>query len=65
MNIAKQTFRIARQSILVGIGLSVGLMFIFASGQFTPLAGALVQEVVDVVVIFNALRAHMIKVEEV
>jgi heavy metal translocating P-type ATPase len=62
--IAKRTFQIARQSILIGIGLSVGLMFIFASGQFTPLAGAIVQEVVDVVVIFNALRAHMINVEK-
>jgi heavy metal translocating P-type ATPase len=61
--IAKRTFRIAKQSILIGIGLSVGLMFIFASGQFSPLAGAIIQEVVDVVVIFNALRAHMIRVE--
>jgi len=56
--IAKRTFRIARQSILVGIGLSVLLMLIFATGRFTPLSGAIVQEAVDVVVIFNALRAH-------
>lgn len=62
--IAKKTFGIARQSILIGIGLSIGLMFIFASGQFTPLAGAIVQEVVDVVVIFNALRAHRIRIGE-
>ncbi|HVV25701.1 MAG TPA: heavy metal translocating P-type ATPase [Candidatus Saccharimonadales bacterium] len=64
MAIAKGTFRIAKQSILVGIALSVGLMIIFASGQFTPLAGAIVQEVVDVFVIFNALRAHLIKIDE-
>ncbi len=56
--IARQTFHIARQSILVGIGLSVGLMLIFATGKFSPVAGALIQEVVDVIVIFNALRAH-------
>lgn len=58
--IARRTFKIARQSILVGIGLSLGLMAIFATGKFTPLAGAIVQEVVDVVVIVNALRAHLI-----
>lgn len=57
-SIAKRTFAIARQSILIGIGLSVGLMLIFASGRFLPIYGALIQEVVDVVVIFNALRAH-------
>lgn len=56
--IAKRTFQIARQSILVGIGLSLLLMAIFATGKFPPLAGAIVQEVVDVVVIVNALRAH-------
>lgn len=56
--IAKHTFKIARQSILIGIGLSVGLMLIFATGRFKPIYGALIQEVVDVVVIFNALRAH-------
>ncbi|HTB48474.1 MAG TPA: heavy metal translocating P-type ATPase [Verrucomicrobiae bacterium] len=58
--IAKRTFQIARQSILVGIGLSLVLMLIFATGKFSPLAGAIIQEVVDVVVIFNALRAHVI-----
>lgn len=61
LSISKQTFKIARQSILVGIGLSITLMLVFATGKFSPLAGALVQEVVDVVVIFNALRAHLIK----
>ncbi|HEY1064204.1 MAG TPA: heavy metal translocating P-type ATPase [Candidatus Saccharimonadales bacterium] len=56
--IAKRTFRIATQSIVVGIGLSLALMLIFATGKFTPLMGAVAQEVVDVFVIFNALRAH-------
>lgn len=60
--IAKRTFQIARQSILVGIGLSLLLMLIFATGKFSPLTGAIVQEFVDVIVIFNALRAHMISV---
>ncbi|MEO8104823.1 MAG: heavy metal translocating P-type ATPase [Candidatus Saccharibacteria bacterium] len=57
--IAKRTFKIAKQSILIGIGLSVILMLVFATGKFSPLVGAIVQEVVDVVVIFNALRAHL------
>ena len=56
--IASRTFSIARQSILVGIGISMLLMLAFATGRFTPLAGALLQEVVDVIVILNALRAH-------
>jgi len=62
--LAKRTFKIARQSILAGIGLSVLLMLVFATGKFPPLAGALLQEVVDVVVIFNALRAHLISFNE-
>lgn len=56
--IADRTFRIARQSILIGIIISLGLMLVFATGRFTALAGALLQEVVDVIVILNALRAH-------
>jgi heavy metal translocating P-type ATPase len=56
--IAKHTFRIAKQSILVGIFISIGLMAAYATGRFSPLSGAIAQEVVDVIVIFNALRAH-------
>ncbi len=56
--IAKRTFSIARQSILIGIFISMGLMVIFASGRFKPVYGAALQEVVDITVIFNALRAH-------
>ncbi len=58
VEIAKRTFMIAKQSIWIGIGMSVALMFIFASGRFKPIYGAAIQELVDVVVIFNALRAH-------
>lgn len=58
VEIAKRTFGIARQSILVGIGLSVILMIVFSTGKFKPVYGAAIQELVDVVVIFNALRAH-------
>jgi P-type E1-E2 ATPase len=62
--VAQRTLAIAKQSILIGISISVVLMLIFATGKFTPVLGAILQEVVDVVVIFNALRAHRIKVLE-
>lgn len=58
VGIAKRTIRIAKQAILTGIFLSVILMFIFATGKFPPIAGAAIQELVDVVVIIYALRAH-------
>jgi heavy metal translocating P-type ATPase len=63
--IAKRTFFIARQSIGVGIGLSVVLMLVFATGKFEPIHGAFVQELVDIIVIFNALRAHGAASEEI
>jgi len=56
--IAKRTFFIAKQSILIGIFISVGLMLVFSTGRFTAVQGALLQEVVDIIVIINALRAH-------
>jgi heavy metal translocating P-type ATPase len=58
LSIAQRTFSIAKQSILIGIFLSIILMLIFATGRFKPIYGAIIQEVVDVIVIFNALRAH-------
>lgn len=61
LDIAKKTFAVAKQSILIGIFLSLILMIIFAFGKIMPLYGALLQEVVDVFVIFNALRAHNLK----
>jgi heavy metal translocating P-type ATPase len=61
LEIAKYTFKIARQSILVGIALSFVLMAIFATGKFPPIYGAALQELVDIVVIFNALRALAFK----
>jgi heavy metal translocating P-type ATPase len=58
VEIAKRTFFIAKQSILAGILMSIVLMIVFSTGHFKPIYGALLQEVVDVVVIFNSLRAH-------
>ncbi|NOT08041.1 MAG: heavy metal translocating P-type ATPase [Gemmatimonadales bacterium] len=56
VEIGRRTIRIARQSILVGLGLSAAAMVVAAAGFLGPAAGALLQEVIDVAVILNALR---------
>lgn len=58
ISIARRTMRIALQSIGIGIAISIGLMLVAATGIIPAVVGAGLQEVVDVVVIFNALRAH-------
>lgn len=58
IRISKRTLRVARESIWVGIGLSVVLMLIASTGAIKPLNGALLQEGVDILVILNALRAR-------
>jgi P-type E1-E2 ATPase len=55
--IARRTMRIAKQSIVVGLSLSVAAMALAAAGYIQPIAGALYQEAVDLGVIINALRA--------
>jgi heavy metal translocating P-type ATPase len=55
--ISRGTLRIARQSVWTGLGLSVVAMGFAAAGLITPIAGALIQEGIDVAVILNALRA--------
>lgn len=56
-SIAKRSIVIAKQSIWVGIGLSIVLMIFASLGKIVPVYGALLQELVDVAVILNALRA--------
>jgi heavy metal translocating P-type ATPase len=55
--IARQTSRIAKQSVIAGIALSACGMVLAAAGLLTPVEGALAQEAIDVAVILNALRA--------
>jgi len=57
VEIARRTLRVARQSVWTGLGLSGAAMAVAAWGYLTPVAGALLQEVIDLVVILNALRA--------
>jgi soluble P-type ATPase len=55
--IAKRAYAIAVQSIIAGMGLSALAMGAAALGWLPPVAGALLQEAIDVAVILNALRA--------
>jgi P-type E1-E2 ATPase len=55
--IARRSRSIARQSVLAGMGLSIAAMGAAAAGLISPLGGAILQEVIDVAVILNALRA--------
>ena len=55
--IGRRSLHIARQSVIYGLGLSVAAMFVAAFGYLPPVWGALFQEVIDVAVILNALRA--------
>ena len=54
--IARRSRAIAIQSVLLGMGLALAFMFGAAFGLFRPVAGALIQELIDVASILNALR---------
>jgi heavy metal translocating P-type ATPase len=55
--IARRSRRIALESVVVGIGLSLAAMLVAACGYLPPVWGAVLQEFIDVLVIMNALRA--------
>ena len=55
--VARRARRIALQSVVVGMGLSIAAMGIAAAGFLPTVWGALAQEAIDVLVIANALRA--------
>jgi heavy metal translocating P-type ATPase len=57
MDIARWSRRIAMQSAVAGMILSLLAMTIAALGYLPPAAGALLQEGIDLAVILNALRA--------
>lgn len=64
IQIARSARRIAVESVVAGIGLSVLGMIAAAFGYLTPVQGALAQEAIDVAVILNALRALRIAPRE-
>jgi heavy metal translocating P-type ATPase len=57
IRVARRSRRIALQSVLAGMGLSLVAMAAAAAGLVAPVAGAVLQEAIDVAVIANALRA--------
>lgn len=56
--LGRRMLRIARQGILFGLGASLLLMGIASFGYLAPADGAVLQEGLDVAVIFNALRVR-------
>lgn len=63
--IARRARRIAMQSVVVGMALSLLAMGAAAAGFLPPAVGALLQEIIDVTVILNALRALRVGRDEV
>jgi P-type E1-E2 ATPase len=61
IEVAQRSRRIALESVAAGIGLSIAGMIAAALGYLTPVQGALLQELIDVAVILNALRALRIE----
>ena len=57
LTIAKNTVKIGLISIWIGMGLSIIGMIFAAFGYVPPIAGAVFQEIIDVIAILNALRA--------
>ena len=57
LHIGERMRRIALQSAVGGMVLSMGGMCLAAAGYLPPIAGAVTQEIIDVAAILNALRA--------
>ena len=58
IQISKRTIKIAKESIIIGLGTSFLLMIVASFGFVPPSIGALLQEALDIGVILNALRAR-------
>ncbi|MEI8096765.1 MAG: heavy metal translocating P-type ATPase [Candidatus Moraniibacteriota bacterium] len=57
IHIGRRSYHVALQGILIGIGLSALGMILAFFGFISPLYGAILQEIIDAVVIVNALRS--------
>ncbi len=60
MHISRRMRRIALQSAVGGMAVSIVAMFVAAAGYLPPVAGAITQEVIDVFAVVNALRVAML-----
>ncbi|MCA9206045.1 MAG: HAD-IC family P-type ATPase, partial [Planctomycetales bacterium] len=56
MHISQRMRRIALESAVGGMALSLIAMFVAAAGHLPPVGGAVVQEIIDVFAVLNALR---------
>jgi heavy metal translocating P-type ATPase len=56
LHISRRMRTIALQSAVGGMALSIAAMFVAAAGYLPPVAGAVLQELIDVAVVLNALR---------
>ena len=59
LHISRRMRSIALQSAIGGMALSIGGMLLAAIGLLPPVAGAVTQEVIDVLAILNALRVPL------
>ena len=57
MHISRRMRSIALQSAIGGMALSLAGMMFAATGHLSPVAGAISQEIIDVLAVLNALRA--------
>jgi heavy metal translocating P-type ATPase len=57
VSIGRHTLRVAYVAIWIGIAISIGLMLVATTGVIPAVAGALIQELVDLATILYALRA--------
>lgn len=57
MHIGQRMRRIALQSAVGGMAVSIAGMLAASAGYLSPVAGAVIQEVIDVLAVLNALRA--------
>ena len=63
IHIGTRMRRIALQSVIGGMGLSVIGMLLAAFGLLTPIMGAVAQEIIDILAIANAARVAMVRGE--
>ena len=61
IHVSRRLRRVALESAVGGMALSFGGMLFAAAGMLTPVAGAVLQEVIDLVAVLNALRTSHVR----
>lgn len=57
ITIGRRSILIAKQSIFLGIGMSLAFMVFAAVGRISPVEGAIIQEIIDAISILNSIRS--------